>query len=536
MDVKDIISIFAKTKTNIMKFKDLTEEDKKFISDVYKDKDNEPWEKRAAKLGEKYGVSERTMRRWCSEGLGLKERVDVEPVQFEKAKQKVFNKEKKRFIITWAQNNTPIHDNFFNNIKSYAEFIDADIHVIAGRYKNPTSVFTDEEEDFWVPEVEPYLDANRHDIHKYFSIMSDIKIQPTATNPMSGLQGLSGNKSCVFGSPKVQLEVSPALEGHKPKIMITTGAATVKNYTDSKSGKKGEFHHTLGFVIVEIKNDKKFFFRQVTALENGNFTDLFYVVENGSVNKIDRVEAIIWGDLHLGDHDEEVVVSTLDFMKKIKPKEVVIHDIFNGHSISHHDEKNPFKQYENEKTNRNSLIKEINFMLDWINENLIGYNVTIVRSNHDDFVDRWLINSDWKKVIKNALEYIRFSGILLEGKAPNGIIPYLIQERFPKIKTLGRDHSFKIKNWELGVHGDYGTNGSRGSLEQFRKLNTKVIVGHYHTPGRKDGALAVGTSTKLRVGYNMGPSSWLHSHVIIHADGKAQHITMIDGEYTTFEF
>ena len=151
-------------------------------------------------------------------------------------------------------------------------------------------------------------------------------------------------------------------------------------------------------------------------------------------------------------------------------------------------------------------------------------------------VDRWLINSDWKKVIKNALEYMRFSAIILEGKAPNGIIPYLIKEKFPKIRTLGRDESFKIKNWELGVHGDFGTNGSRGSLEQFRKLNTKVIVGHYHTPGRKDGALAVGTSTKLRVGYNMGPSSWLHSHVIIHEDGKAQHITMIDGEYSTFSF
>ena len=59
-------------------------------------------------------------------------------------------------------------------------------------------------------------------------------------------------------------------------------------------------------------------------------------------------------------------------------------------------------------------------------------------------------------------------------------------------------------------------------------MNTKIIIGHYHTPGRKDGALAVGTSTTLKMGYNeKGTSSWLQSHVIVHKDGKAQHINFI---------
>ena len=108
-----------------------------------------------------------------------------------------------------------------------------------------------------------------------------------------------------------------------------------------------------------------------------------------------------------------------------------------------------------------------------------------------------------------------------------GVIPELINERFPNFITLGRNESYKVKNWELAQHGDIGSNGSRGSLLQFRNLNTKIIVGHYHSPGRKDGALSVGTSTKLRVGYNNGPSSWLQSHVIIHGDGRAQHINFM---------
>jgi hypothetical protein len=168
-------------------------------------------------------------------------------------------------------------------------------------------------------------------------------------------------------------------------------------------------------------------------------------------------------------------------------------------------------------------------------EDFVEYDVTIVRSNHDDFLDRWLKSTDWRKAttLKNSLEYMEFSTLLLKGLAPNGIIPYLIKQKFPKFRTLGRSDSFVVHGWELGQHGDVGSNGSRGSLLQFRKLNTKVVVGHYHSPGRKDGALAVGTSTLLRVNYNVGPSGWLQSHVIIHKDGKAQHINFIKGEFTT---
>jgi len=104
-----------------------------------------------------------------------------------------------------------------------------------------------------------------------------------------------------------------------------------------------------------------------------------------------------------------------------------------------------------------------------------------------------------------------------------------------RIITLKRNSSYKIHGWEVGQHGDYGANGSKGSLLGYRRLNTKMIIGHVHSCGRKDGVLAVGTSSKLRLGYNLGPSSWLQSHVIIHNDGRAQHISFINGEFTTFK-
>jgi hypothetical protein len=522
-----------------MKFEELTNEQISALSEIYWNRELS-WDQRMEQLSQYLNKSERTVQSWISK-LGITEKALTESPQFLKAKERKFDKKKKRFIITWAQNDTPVHEAFVSNMEAYAKHIDASIHVIAGRYKNPTSVSEDRSLETWSERIETYLDAGRHEIHKHMWIMSDVKIQPTAVNPMTGLEGMSGVNSCVFGSPKVQMETIPVLEGSLPKLMLTTGACTLKNYTDSKAGKKGEFHHTLGFVIVEIKDSSVFFVRHVTATDNGGFTDLYNKVEfsegkGSKIFKIKKVAAIVLGDIHYGQHDERVITKTLDLLKTIKPDNVVLHDVFDGLSINHHEANDPFVQYHREVEGTNSLKREVDQMINGLKD-FEKYNVVIVRSNHDDFLDRWLKSTDWRKAttLKNSIEYMEYSTLLLKGEAPNGVIPYLINKRYPKFKTLGRSDSFVVNGWELGQHGDIGSNGSRGSLVQFRRLNTKMVVGHYHSPGRKDGALAVGTSTKLRVNYNLGPSGWLQSHVIIHDDAKAQHINFIKGEFTTLK-
>jgi len=521
-----------------MKFEDLTNDDIQTVSELYRNTDL-TWDERMNRLSNYLNKSERTVAKWLSR-LGLTERSIIESPQLIKAKERQLG-EKNRFLITWAQNDTPVNEAFISNMEKYAEYIDADIHVIAGRYRNPTSIFTDKNYDTWSERIEKYLDANRHNVHKHMWIMSDIKIQPTATDPMTGLRGLTGVNSCVFGSPKVQFETVPVLEGNLPKIMMTTGACTVRNYTDSKSGKKGEFHHTLGFVIIEIKDESTFFVRQITATDDGNFTDLNTKVEydfeneESTIRKVNKLAAIVFGDVHFGQHDPIVLNKTLEFMEIMKPEHVILHDVFDGLSINHHDIKNPFVQYEREMNGTNTLKDEVESLLEGL-ENFEGsFKTVIVRGNHDDFLDRWLQTSDWRKsgTLKNSLEYMEYAALILSGKAKNGVIPYLIKQRFPDFITLDRNDSYVIKDWELGQHGDLGTNGTYGSINQYRNLNTKIIVGHYHSPGRKDGALAVGTSTKLRVNYNFGPSNWLQSHVIVHEDGKAQHINFTNGEFTT---
>lgn len=527
------------------KFKELTELQISDLKSKYKNRSELGLtiEQLAFEIGKKYDVSERTVRNWFSKKLGLKEKIDIEPEQYVMAKNRKFDKTKKRFIITSAQNATLVNANFFENIKAYADFIDAQILVIPFRYKNPTSVFTDKQEndDWWDSKITEFLTLNRHDLNSSISVLSDVKIQPTASNPLQGLEGMTGDHSCVVGHPRLELRTIPVMEGSKPKIMFTTGCITKPNYTDSKAGKKGEFHHSLGFAIVEIKDNETYFFRQVSATDNGEFIDLFYHLKNGEVKEINEIEAIALGDIHVRHCNPEVIDKTLNHLfKHLYPKNVFIHDIIDSQSISHHNLNDPFLLHELQLTGGNDLQKEIDEMLEWLKQ-FEHFNTYIVKSNHDEHIDRFLNETDWRKMtnLKNAIPYMQYSLAKLSGKAKNGILPYIITSNYPKIKCLGYDDNVTVKGYLMSVHGHIGASGSRGSLQQYSKLSTKIVVGHSHTIGRIGGAVSVGTSTYLRLPYNKGASSWVNAHGIVNKLGKFQHIVFFntkDGlEYTTLK-
>lgn len=70
-----------------------------------------------------------------------------------------------------------------------------------------------------------------------------------------------------------------------------------------------------------------------------------------------------------------------------------------------------------------------------------------------------------------------------------------------------------------------------GSLKGYGKIGVKTVTGHTHSPGIRDGAYQVGGSTRLGLAYLRGPSSWLHTHCAIYANGKRSLINIIDGEW-----
>ena len=88
-----------------------------------------------------------------------------------------------------------------------------------------------------------------------------------------------------------------------------------------------------------------------------------------------------------------------------------------------------------------------------------------------------------------------------------------------------------MANVELGAHGDKGANGARGSLHAMENAYGNSVSGHSHSPEILRGAWQVGTCSYLKLEYNQGPSSWLHSSCLLYPNGARQLINVIGGQW-----
>lgn len=473
---------------------------------------------------------------FISENIESKQETQTrETDEYKCASERKTNKQKKNFIITYVQEHTPIHEDFFNNILAYAKHINADIHCIAGVYNNYTSKY-EKIISTWDERVVPYLDANRHNLNKYICILSDVDVLPTASRPLQGFEAITGRESSIIGHPRIHFEVIPTLSTQREKYLMTTGAVTLPNYRRGRAGSKAHFHHTFGFVIVEVEDDENFIPRQVTATEDGSFMDLWFRVENGNVSEDAELEAIILGDVHVGYHDEDMLTETENtLMKCLNVKKTIAHDLFNGSSINHHSQKDFIDRVLRFRNNNWSLEVELDDNREWL-EYWKKWNVYVIPSNHNDWIDKWVRTRWGKDDILNAVIFNELESVLMKDSAPKGLYAYLVDKWFDgEVATLHRDESLNVLGWELNNHGDLGSNGAKASPTTFRKLNTKIISGDKHFPYRLDGALGVGISTHKQHGYNKGLSSWVKCHVGIHSNGKAQHYIYVNNKFTTLK-
>lgn len=521
-----------------MKVKDLSTDTIEQARKIYWNREMK-WDDRMKQIIDLFGgVSERTARKWCAEKLNFKEKAQVASIeQIELAKTKVLNNDKNIFLVTSVQNASEINRKFLDNLKSYADFINAQLLIIPYIYHNRNNKLVDKKVgDMWFPkEVEEYLMLNRLDINENFSILGDVAVSPTAIMPLTNLESLTGRHSCCIGHPRVHMKSLPVFED-RPKIMFTTGTLSKPNFSNSKIGKISEFHSTYGALIIE-KDGPEFYARQITAKNDGSFNDLYFNVNNDVVTRNKNIPAIIKGDLHYPFYDKNVYKESFDkLIPKIKPAKVFIHDLVDFKSINHHEANDYVQVFRNFKEGVGLLESEIEGAMNFLDK-IKHLNLYIINSNHDRFLENFIINTDIRKASVNTLKYLEYAKIMLDGKAPKGVLAYLIEERFPNIKCLGRDESHLVKDIEVGCHGSDGIGGSKGSAIQFKSLNIKIITGHGHNVSRYDGSVQVGCNCLKRLGYNHSASSWVHSDVIIHNDGKIQTILYLgpNAEYTTLK-
>lgn len=464
----------------------------------------------------------------------------VEPEETQRFARKL---ESKRYLITAAQNATPVHEGFFKALEVAAKHLDAEIVVVPLRYKNPTSRWSQqqEHEEWWAEEVQPCLFNQRKKLNPNLVLAADVKTQPTASQPLSGFESLTGAESCILGHTKMQLKSVPVPSGRYPKILTTTGACTVKNYTDTKAGKLGAFHHYLGAIYVEIEG-KTFHLRQLNASrEDGSFIDLDQHFSAEGVKKAPRALALAMGDTHVGFHSPAVDEATFGqggIVETLNPEKLIFHDILDGYPINPHHCGNPFISIAKHRNpERGDARAELEKVVDFLESRVGDLEAVIVNSNHDNFLSRWIVAADWKEnptnaefYLETALAMVRSVETTDSGTKYADPFRYWMEKLWAPARCLAGE-SFVVGGIECGMHGDKGPNGARGSIRNLSRIGTKNIIGHSHTAGIEEGTYQVGTSTHLNLEYNQGPSSWQNAHCAIYSNGARSLIMIIDGKW-----
>lgn len=453
----------------------------------------------------------------------------------------------KRYVITAAQNATPVHKKFFAALRVYCDNHDAQLVVIPYRYHNPTSMWSanNANHDWWDKSVLPYLLDQRIAIAENLTIMADIKVQPTAERPLSGMDTITGDHSAILGHPKLELVTVPTPHHKLPKILTTTGSCTQKNYTETKAGKKGSFHHTFGASLVEVEGGR-FHLRQINALNDGSFMDLDAEYTHKGVSKVDCIEALVMGDTHREFVDPDVMSATFGaggVVPTLRPKLVVWHDLHDFYARNHHHKNAVFINFAKHHAGAHNVRKDLEDTFAFVDQCTAkhgGKNV-FVPSNHPDALNRWVQETDPRDDPENAVFWAQTfvaccEGAKMENSGVVTIDPFAywagrMLKCIERTIMLRRDESMVVNGVELGYHGDRGPNGSRGSIGGFTKIGVKSIIGHSHTPGIRNGVYQVGLNGRLKLEYASGPSSWLQTDCILYKNGKRTLINFIGGKW-----
>lgn len=462
-----------------------------------------------------------------------------------------------RFIITAAQNGTPVHVSAWGCLKSAAVHLNAEILVIPMRYKNPTSTFSGSQRnlEWWAPEVTPYLWNQRHKLNRNLMLMADYQLQPTAVDPLAGMDGVSGDFSGIFGHTKMRLRSVATPQSKMAKTITTTGACTVENYTASRAGKTAEFHHVLGGLLVELHpNGRHFWIRQLYYKDATrrilDLDDAYYISGH---DRAPPALAGIGGDTHVRfldpmvndcRHREGGLIDT------IRAQNWIEHDLLDAYSCNPHHDKNPMIWLATRLAQKDSIqdeMDEAGLYLEGLRDRHPKTHIHVVASNHDDMATRAAlafmagglkaiphvspVNLEWLgETVAAMAKGCKMTTI--GTKYPDAFALHLRKMNLGKrVHILEGDDSLMLGGVEHAMHGDDGPNGSRGSVRNIARIGVKSWTGHGHSKEIFEGAFRVGTGTRLKADYTRGPGSWTNADGLTNADGKRQLIDYIDGKF-----
>lgn len=476
------------------------------------------------------GVPRRTVRRYFGTYTNLMDEVlssgEVLFTEDRANSVKDVIKAHKRFIISTAVAGAPVFTDALKSVKNFCKRNNAAFLVIP--CADPASNVSGGMGEL----INENIVIENTDLNDNIAIYS-IRLSAKQINPITGLGRIGQrNKSFIFASPKQSLEYVPVGNNRLPHALMSTGAITLPHYdTERYMSKRTAFiaenDHILGAIIVELDEKDRYHFRQVEFNQDGSFTDLGTRYYKDGKSKFFPIKNLTLGDWHCGHTEETVKKATFDLIEHLKPENLTLHDVFQGDSVNHHVAK---------KTITKAMIPDISIMEEGmiLADDLQKFsklvpNVHIVKSNHDDWLDRYLEAGNYPFDHKNLVTALHLAIAKVKGLDVLETLCKMTGLTAKNVNFLKRDQDLIFKGVQYGCHGDFMHKGM--SYSQLEKAYGKATAGHRHTAGILRGVRFVGTSTALRESYATGPISWTNTHEILNEDGSRQLVNIIDGKY-----
>ncbi|MCL5018757.1 MAG: hypothetical protein M1416_03270 [Candidatus Pacearchaeota archaeon] len=382
----------------------------------------------------------------------------------------------------------------------------------------------------------------------------DIVVPPQNVDPATGKSKLVSkyNSSLIFAHTKQRFSPVPVFNADLPRYIYTPGAVTMPNYnTANHRGDTAERDHVFGALLVEVLDDVYYNISNIRAMKNGKFVDRGKFYQGDTTPQKVGVDFMVIGDYHWGDHDERAVKATYEMIEKFKPKRIILHDFFNGHSVNYHDKENIMGRVREFKRGRLSLedelesdYKELMNLCKMAGKNTDFY---IVSSNHHRFLPRYINDGAWMNEFWNAEmgAYLFEKGISLglpEKEIDDG--SYLIEmgmKKFGKIperiKFLRLNSNLRIHGYQLAIHGDKGNFGSRGGNAKAQEIigGGKSVSGDKHRSEIYGDTYIVGTNSQLDLPYAAGyGNASIATNAVCYENGLIQLLPIIEGRWMKF--
>lgn len=457
-------------------------------------------------------------------------------------------REAQTLLVTTAVPYTPVSEHMLASLKVLAKKKNAKI-VVMPAFMQTTG-------------LDPKL-LNDPDIHilvnttvlNPFLRLDNIKIMPKMLNPDAGLDqyGPRG-QSVIVAAPQVRLKTVPTIENDAfPHFVMTTGAITEPIYNtrlpiQGRTDALASDRHNMAVLLVEKSRGNS-----ASAIPGASPTGIYhfrhihYVDGKGMVDKATlytphgsktaKIEALVLPDIHVGMTDPRFLESIADAVKTLKPDYIVLHDVFNGHSISHHESKNVVDAAVKYPTGQMDLARELRDVSTFINS-LLHLNpkleIRVILSNHDLWLNRWISEGAFMRETHNRALGLELAAAVVRGESPFEVALNRSGLEYPRRVNFVTNGSWTVAGVQLGQHGHQGANGARNSLLTMRRATDKSAFGHSHTTQIIGHTVNVGTGSLLRPGYNgTGPSSWSHSIAAVSDIGVSQVFVAQKGQWWT---